>query len=89
MNKLASKIVAFLLLLTCSFVSFAQTATGSKEIHNYNDSFFTNMSGEIMLGSIVVTDFSGGKLVTKEKRLLEGISVNLHALQIYIALLVH
>tara|TARA_Y100001960_G_scaffold288606_1_gene327824 strand:- start:1117 stop:2583 length:1467 start_codon:yes stop_codon:yes gene_type:complete len=71
MNKLASKIVAFLLLLTCSFVSFAQTATGSKEIHNYNDSFFTNMSGEIMLGSIVVTDFSGGKLVTKEKDVID------------------
>ena len=29
------------------------------------------------------------KLVAKEKRLLEGISVNLHALQIYIALMVH
>ena len=82
--------IAIVIVIVIAIVMWRRKILNRWQIYIYADDDqdalqirISRLTRQVKLGT------SLSKLVAKEKRLLEGISVNLHALQIYIALMVH
>ena len=82
--------IAIVIVIVIAIVMWRRKILNRWQIYIYADDDqdalqirISRLKRQVKLGT------SLSKLVAKEKRLLEGISVNLHALQIYIALMVH